>query len=243
MHGIDTKNVNIQKDVIPVMQFHDKLIKGEDVVERKPLPTARNYTLRELVSNDDPKTLYKNLEKVDEGYFALFPSSIFRTNFIEIKYGKRSMGKVYKATAANGDKVAIKKVELNAENLKHIITEISILKESKHENVVQYIDSYVVNEKLWLVMEYMGAGCLADLLAEHEQVDIKESHIAYVCHQALKALQYVHSNGRIHRDVKSDNFLVNEKGYIKICLQFPPSLFFHFQRTSTLQLILAMPLN
>ena len=109
------------------------------------------------------------------------------------------MGKVYCAIDSENNKVAIKKVKLNSENLKNIVTEVSIMKQSSHENVVAYYGSYVVEEKLWLVMEFMGAGCLADIICENDLVKLSESHISYVCHNSLKALFYVHSQGRIHR--------------------------------------------
>lgn len=98
-----------------------------------------------------------------------------------------------------------------------MIVEIAILKGSDHPNIVTYIDSYVVDDnKLWLVMEYMGRGCLADLLVEFEKCPMTSSQIAYVARETLQALSYVHSKGRIHRDVKSDNFLINDKGELKL---------------------------
>ena len=47
---------------------------------------------------------------------------------------------------------------LNGESLKLLITEISIMKSSHHENIVDYIASYIVEEQLWVVMEFMGGG-------------------------------------------------------------------------------------
>ncbi len=43
-----------------------------------------------------------------------------------------------------------------------------------------------------------------------------ETHIALVCQGTLAALAYVHSQHRIHRDIKSDNILVNSKGEVKL---------------------------
>lgn len=111
-------------------------------------------------------------------------------------------------------------------------------KASDHPNIVKYIDSYVVEEKiLWLVLEYMGRGCLADVLVEYEKCPMTSGQIAYVARETLRALQYVHSKGRLHRDIKvsrasppvvldcrltvllswqSDNFLINQKGEVKL---------------------------
>ncbi len=153
----------------------------EPVGRAKELPQEFNFSLRDLVNEADPTALYTGLDKLDEG----------------------SMGKVYVADSLQRkEKVAIKKVKLSPETLSHMITEIAILRGCTHGNVVQYIDSYVVDNRLWLVMEFMGRGCLADILAEYEAVKMKPEQVAYVARETLKALTYIHQKGRIHRDVK-----------------------------------------
>jgi len=98
-----------------------------------------------------------------------------------------------------------------------LCTEINIMKSSKHENIVEYIDSFIVeNNKLWVVMELMDGGCLTDVLEQFEFVRLNEAQIAYACHQTLKALSYIHKCHRIHRDIKSDNILLNSRGAVKI---------------------------
>lgn len=92
------------------------------------------------------------------------------------------------ALVGNPDRTDVSKVKLSPETLSHMITEIAILKGCTHSNVVQYIESYVVDNRLWLVMEFMGRGCLADLLAEFDQVKMKPEHIAYVAREALKVI-------------------------------------------------------
>jgi len=127
-------------------------------------------------------------------------------------------GEVFLATeAATNRKVAIKKMPLNAQNLKLISTEIQIMKTSRHPNIVEYIDSFIVDKKLWVVMEFMGYGCLTEVLEQFENgVYMTEPQIAYVCRENLKGLAYVHSMHRIHRDIKSDNILLGDNGEVKI---------------------------
>ena len=63
-------------------------------------------------------------------------------------------------------------------------------------------------------MELMDAGCLTEILGP--DINFPESHIAYVCKCILQALDYLHRNNKLHRDIKSDNVLLSSKGTIKL---------------------------
>jgi len=69
---------------------------------------------------------------------------------------------------------------------------------------------------LWVVMEYMDGGCLTDVLEQFATIKLTEPQIARVCMETLKSLTYIHGKHRIHRDIKSDNILLNSKGDVKI---------------------------
>jgi len=113
--------------------------------------------------------------------------------------------------------VAIKTMSISQENVHLLCTEINIMKSSKQENIVEYIDSFIVdNNKLWVIMELMDGGCLTDVLEQFDRVRLDESQIAHVCLMTLRALRYIHRSHRIHRDIKSDNILLNSKGEVKI---------------------------
>lgn len=58
-----------------------------------------------------------------------------------------------------------------------------------------------------IAMDYMEGGSLTDVLGV--AVNFKETHIAYVCREILKALAFMHNQHRLHRDIKSDNVLVS----------------------------------
>lgn len=162
-----------------------------------PMPQTNSaVTLRELVGTGANRDNYKNPRKIGEG----------------------AAGEVFVATnAKTGELVAIKKMPITAENIKLLCTEIEIMKDSTHPNIVGYIESFIVDDnQLWVVMEYMDGGCLTDILEQFETVKLNEEQIAFICLETLKALQYIHARHRIHRDVKSDNVLLNTKGEVKI---------------------------
>jgi len=132
-------------------------------------------------------------------------------------------------TLATGKKVAIKQMELSEQPRKElIVNEIVVMKESHHPNVVNYLDSFLVkSSELWVIMEYMEGGALTDVIENNK---LGESQIAAIClevsHllysllvltiQTCRGLQHLHSRSIIHRDIKSDNLLMNTAGEVKI---------------------------
>lgn len=107
-------------------------------------------------------------------------------------------------------------MELTVTNVKLIGSEIQIMSACSHPNIVQYYSSHRVDKELWMVMEYLGGGCLTEILEQFEDVQMNESQIAWVCKQVLQGLQFIHSKHRIHRDIKSDNILLGVEGEVKI---------------------------
>ena len=143
------------------------------------IPQRPEYTIHDIISSEDPKKRFLNLSKIGEG----------------------AAGEVFIATdSRTKQQVAIKIIKLNAQNLKLITTEIGIMKDCQHESVIQYIDSYLVDDKLWVAMEYMDGGCLTDVLDLYEDgLQMTEEQIAHICKETLKGLAYIHSSYRIHR--------------------------------------------
>ncbi|XP_069117711.1 serine/threonine-protein kinase PAK mbt-like isoform X2 [Argopecten irradians] len=134
-------------------------------------------------------------------------------NFLKI--GEGSTGIVCIATQrTNGQKVAVKKMDLRKQQRRELLfNEVVIMRDYHHPNIVDMYSSFLVNDELWVVMEFLEGGALTDIVT-HNRMD--EVQIATVCKACLKALAFLHSNGVIHRDIKSDSILLSQDGKVKL---------------------------
>ncbi|KAG6810768.1 Serine/threonine-protein kinase smu1 [Tricholoma furcatifolium] len=157
--------------------------KDEDIVKR----------LRQICTDADPTKLYRSLVKIGQG----------------------ASGGVYTAYQVGTNlSVAIKQMDLEKQPKKDlIINEILVMRSSRHPNIVNYIDSFLHNNDLWVVMEYMEGGSLTDVVTANLMT---EGQIAAVSRETAQGLEHLHRHGVIHRDIKSDNVLLSMVGDIKL---------------------------
>lgn len=94
-----------------------------------------------------------------------------------------------------------------------IINEILVMRASRHPNIVNYIDSFLYKNELWVVMEYMEGGSLTDVVTANL---MSEGQIAAVSRETALGLEHLHKHGVIHRDIKSDNVLLSMQGDVKL---------------------------
>ncbi|CAM5129414.1 unnamed protein product [Natator depressus] len=132
------------------------------------------------------------------------------------RVGGGTYGEVYKAkNKGTGDLAAIKIVKMESDDdCTAIQQEILIVKTCQHHNIVAYYGSYMRLNKLWICMEFCGAGSLQDIY--HVTGPLSEQQIAYVCRETLQGLSYLHTQGKIHRDIKGANILINDNGEVKL---------------------------
>ncbi|XP_040864317.1 germinal center kinase 1 isoform X2 [Glycine max] len=131
--------------------------------------------------------------------------------------GQGSFGDVYKAFDRELNKlVAIKVIDLeeSEDEIDDIQKEISVLSQCRCPYITEYYGSYLNQTKLWIIMEYMAGGSVADLIQSGPPLD--EMSIACILRDLLHAVDYLHSEGKIHRDIKAANILLSENGDVKV---------------------------
>jgi len=145
--------------------------------------------------------------------------TIERGSFVMEKYesleivGEGSYGVVLKCRdRTNGLTVAIKKfLEPDNERIVRKIAnrEVKILKSLRHENLVNLIEVFRKNKRIYLVFEFIEQNLLQEI--EKSGNGLGETRTREIMFQVVRGIDFMHTNNFIHRDLKPENVLVNSK--------------------------------
>uniref|UniRef100_A0A7R9U9U8 non-specific serine/threonine protein kinase n=1 Tax=Pinguiococcus pyrenoidosus TaxID=172671 RepID=A0A7R9U9U8_9STRA len=143
------------------------------------------------IKREDPEETYKLIKKLGQG----------------------ASGKVYEGIHRETEEHwALKMAPID--ELKDLMNEIGLQSMTGHPNIVTFKEAYVTQREVCIVLELMSGGSLTDTLGP--RVNFPEPLIAFVCRETLQALCFMHRNHRLHRDIKSDNILVEPDGRVKV---------------------------
>ncbi|PHU08353.1 Serine/threonine-protein kinase fray2 [Capsicum chinense] len=140
---------------------------------------------------------YKLLEEVGYGASA----TVYRTIYLP-----------------SNEVVALKCLDLDRcnSNLDDIRREAQTMSLIGHPNLIKAFCSFVVDHYLWVVMPYMAEGSCLHLMKIAYPDGFEEAVIGSILKETLKALEYLHQHGHIHRDVKAGNILLDTNGEVKL---------------------------
>ncbi|XP_075873735.1 TRAF2 and NCK interacting kinase a isoform X2 [Nelusetta ayraudi] len=170
-----------------------------------------------MMASDSPA---RSLDEIDLSALR-DPAGIFE--LVEL-VGNGTYGQVYKGRhVKTGQLAAIKVMDVTGDEEEEIKAEINMLKKySHHRNIATYYGAFIkknppgIDDQLWLVMEFCGAGSVTDLIKNTKGNSLKEEWTAYICREILRGLTHLHQHKVIHRDIKGQNVLLTENAEVKL---------------------------
>ncbi|KAJ7152190.1 kinase-like domain-containing protein [Mycena crocata] len=152
-------------------------------------------SLRQVVNPGDPTTTYSKIKKLGQG----------------------ASGDVYLyEKSGTAKKVTIREKNLAAEALDRVLNDIAVMKDLQHPNVINFLECFLVDiDGLWVVTEHLEvAATLTEVIDNN--TSIAEAQMSKICFEMCKGLEYLHSQNIIHRDIKSDNVMLDTLGQVKL---------------------------
>lgn len=133
--------------------------------------------------------------------------------------GKGVSATVWRAIVkSTGEEVAIKNLDLENLNcsMDEIVREAHTMRSMNHPNLLPLYCSFVHENNLWMVMPYIHGGSVLNIMRFKYPDGLEEPAIATIMKSVLKALDYLHKHGIIHRDIKAGNILLDWDGHVML---------------------------
>ncbi|XP_018009884.1 serine/threonine-protein kinase Nek8-like [Hyalella azteca] len=109
----------------------------------------------------------------------------------------------------------INMLDLSAAERQLSLNEVNVLAMLDHPNIVRYMDSFELDTKLCIEMEYCDGGSLAQFLTQRS-TRLEERDILVIFHQICAAIRHMHEHQILHRDLKTANLFLTKQGIIRV---------------------------
>mmetsp|Transcript_9976 Transcript_9976/g.28048 ORF Transcript_9976/g.28048 Transcript_9976/m.28048 type:complete len:487 (+) Transcript_9976:59-1519(+) len=133
---------------------------------------------------------------------------------LQKEIGSGSYGRVYQAKWSELDKglFAVKKMaHKERKEVRANLNEVFYLSKYSHPHIVTFHRAFVSNDEIWLLTEFMHGGTLSQT-----GYPFQESEVAFLSHGLLQALEFLHAQDVVHRDLKSENIMMTVHGDVKL---------------------------
>lgn len=204
--------------------FRSRLICQRRVPEDPQILSIKNYhkshppqdtyyndvERREIEKMLDFEKISPQTAKITSNIRCIEDAVIGKGTFGEVSRGYDPANKMYMAVK----KVPRVQLPSNDKDIDDLTKEIKLLASIQHPNIVMYYGCKKLPKVLMIYMEYVDMGSLEDLIKQYGS--FPEDVTAKYTEQILEGLDYLHSHGVIHRDIKTANILVDTKGAVKI---------------------------
>ncbi|KAF6217034.1 hypothetical protein GE061_001387 [Apolygus lucorum] len=192
----------------------DSMLLQHDINKRRSLPADLHLSQRYLnkLGENKPLTRASRRQSMSEIGFGRMET------YTKLdKLGQGTYATVFKGRSRLTDSlVALKEIRLEHEEGAPCtaIREVSLLKELKHANIVTLHDIVHTDKSLTLVFEYLESD-LKQYMDQHGGY-FSSSNVKILLFQLLRGLAYCHKRRILHRDLKPQNLLINDKGELKL---------------------------
>lgn len=144
-------------------------------------------------------TGYRRIRNVGQGSFG-----------VAVLYERHSDGQVVVMKQINLSDLTKSEREL-------AMNEVAVFSKLHHPNIIAYLGSFIRGDYLFIEMEYADKGTLAQTLIEKSHGErLPERFILNIFEQITSAINYMHSQNILHRDLKTANVFLNKRGIVKI---------------------------
>ncbi|GMT07485.1 hypothetical protein PENTCL1PPCAC_29659, partial [Pristionchus entomophagus] len=136
----------------------------------------------------------------------------FKWRMIE-QIGKGSYGVVYKAVREDGNGLlAVKIIKVQRELISVLESEVAVMRDLKHVNLVSYYGAEVRGDEVVILMEYCSEGTLEDICVEGMDTAL----VRKCSHSLLEAVSFIHAHHIVHRDIKPANIFLSRSSVLKL---------------------------